>query len=161
MPPIFIDGARYVRVTRVDKNHTSFKDCIKGEEAKTCKQIGPKKFYSISELTSQRTTEFAQMWMAGVADVGIGTAAFFTGAWIGLSLESAGVELAADGVMAAAQTGNVVTLVAAYNIDAINPHEQYKQADSINDEVITDKVVGVSDIDLYIDRLNLVLSKLK
>lgn len=156
-------GDRYVRVTELKKDVVLFESCIKGFESQSgCSVIGRNAGYSLDELTNQRSLENAEILGSTLsAAVGIILTAG-TGAWIGGSIGASsgyiisGIGATLVGGAAGAAAGSV--LVAA--VDALNPIEQTQQAQVLNSEIIYDRDVEVSDINDYISRLELVLSKI-
>jgi len=175
-PETFVTGSRYVRVSVLPDHFVRFEDCIKGSEATSCKQIGPKNAYSHDELTSQKTWEQVKTVGAGAGDaiamallVGTGAGVGFAGGYIG------GALICQTGVISyAAADGFMFTLgligvgaggygmerlgsALAHSVDAINPYEQYKRTETLSDTVINDQPVQEQDIGLFIERLSIVL----
>ena len=158
-------GDRYVRVSRdLQKQTVTFEDCIFGEENSSCRGIGSnrKGTYLIKDIKSKRTLEYAQVAFAGVADVAVVFACVAGGTAIaglsGFSLYgggSAGIPLWV-GVTSGTAAGAAVD----YAVAPLNPYEQYKQAETLNDDVLADRTYIAKDIDTFIERLTVVLNKL-
>jgi hypothetical protein len=157
-------GSPYVRVTKLANNRISFEECVAGYEKTTCVHLGNKKFYSMSQLQSQKSTEDCQILGAAAADLGLAVGAIFGGMWV-----AGTVAYAAIGTTAAGSTGMIIGGVSGAAIattagvvtDALNPHEQYKQAQTLDALVILDDAVKVDDIEVFIERLDTVLSKIE
>lgn len=155
-------GDRYVRVTELKKDVVLFESCIKGFENGGCSVIGRSAGYSIDELTSQRNLENAEILGSSLsAAIGIILTAG-TGAWIGGSIgASSGYIISGIGTtLVGGAVGTAAGGVLVATVDALNPIEQTQQARVLNSEVIYDRDVEVSDINEYISRLELVLSKI-
>lgn len=150
-------GSLYVRVTKINKTHVKFEKCNFGYEVSSCQTLGRKKSYAIKELESQRTIENLQIAGAVAADIGVVLAGFIIGVH-GLPLLQAFIPVEAGAVGALA--GSVAGGVVATAVDAINPIEQTRQAKVLNSNVINDEAVSVEKIEQFIERLDLLLSKI-
>jgi hypothetical protein len=161
-------GTRYVRVTdkvvSATETDVYFEDCLKNEDQK-CRQIGKKPFYTLAELRSQASSQNEDVAGAVVGDVVVGAVtALFSYCTMGFG-PAALIQFAGGSSVVAVWTGAAVgslaiTATAGALIKKINPWEQYKEGDAINNDVITDKPVQNDDIDQFIERLTIVLNKI-
>jgi hypothetical protein len=148
-------GDTYVKVSRLKEERIQFQKCISGLEQSTCESIGNKDSYSIKELLEQRDIENSETLYAFGADVAIGVVAVV--AWVGT--------FGASGVVVAGSAA-IIGGGAAYSMshfDAINPLEQSAQWRTLNEKVISDYsvVVPKNEMNVFIERLDLVLSKIE
>lgn len=169
VPGKFVHGETYVRVTKLPNDRIKFEKCVKGYGQSTCEQLGKKASYSKKELEKQRSIENWQITGAAVADVGVVLVAIFGGAAVG-SVGGAAMAGTANGAVAAGGSaglllggaaGAVGGVVANTVVDALNPIEQTRQAKTLNSEVLNDETVVVKDVDNFVERLELVLNKIK
>ncbi len=160
-------GDLYVRVTKTLENRVKFEKCNLGYEATTCAPIGNKRSYSFDDLTDQRYIEQAQVAGSVIGDalVVLG-AVYLTGAAAAAGsaiefVEGAGTINASllTGTTGGLVSGGIATASLA-NLDSLNPAEQYRQSEVLSENVILDKPVTVEDMNGFISRLELVLSKL-
>lgn len=147
-------GDSYVRITKVNNEMVKFEDCIYGQEENSCRSLGNKEHYSIKELTSQRNVELLQAIAVVVVE-----SAFLTvsGMWTYLYFGLGGDALIG---LVMAVGGPVVGFGLPTIIDGINPIVQTKQILSLRNKIINDENVEVSNMEKFIDRLDLVLSKI-
>lgn len=152
-------GDRYVKVSFDKENKISFEKCLY-QINDSCSSIGDEKSYNVTELKNQRIIENLQ--------VGSGVVGVIAGIAVGIYF---GIEI---GLLSAAEYGFGASLFmigtttvsatiggcVASNIDQINPLHQYDQAKTISNEVLTDKLVKVDNIDTFIENLEEVLKKL-
>jgi hypothetical protein len=151
-------GGRYVKVTN-QNNHVKFEECFKGSNPECFRTIGPKVWYSVEELQSQRATETYQAYGSIVAVPGVIFLSMAGGVLGGAAILTAGASMAgaAGGVITSMFIGaplgvmGGVTLVTT--VDALNPAEQFKQSGTLSDDVINDRTVTKPNISKYIDRL--------
>lgn len=164
VPPKFSKGDRYVKVTQLQNNYVKFEDCIKGNEAKTCKNIGPKKSYRLEDLEDLRFNENLEATgsiAAGAALLAVGGGAIYgimtagTTATGLIAVAEFGINAFGVGVSV---TGPFIFMAA---FDPINPVLQVNQARTLNTEVLQDKTVEKKDINYFITNLETVLKKLK
>lgn len=162
---VYGSGDKFVDVT-IDESRGEvyFKLCLKKDKS-VCERIGNQNYYRISRITNRRNTEKWQVAGALVADVGIilvgigggfvgGILAYATGALTTATYTTAGV--IGSGV---ATTGGVLAI---NMVDALNPYEQYKQLETITDEVINDvDVFTETDSVTFAKRLAAVLDSLE
>lgn len=145
-------GSAYVKITKISDSHLKFERCLVGEYQK-CQILGNKNAYSYEELSSQKTQELWQVAGSVVADVGVVIAS----AGVGAMIASSAVQFwGIVGLFAGAATG----VGSVFFIDSINPVEQFQQARALRADVINDVDINTSDIDIFIKRLDLVLSKI-
>jgi|GEM_PF-2997192 len=153
-----------------------FEECFK-QNAKPCvRTLGPKKWYTMKELNSQRATETWQAYGATAFDVAAtivtGGAGAVAGAAAGGTLTAIGAGPGlVTGILsgfagffggavggAIVGTGGAVTAIAYIN--AINPFEQFAQANTLSSDVVNGRPVETGNLDKFIQRLELVLGKL-
>lgn len=172
VPNKFVNGSTYVRVTKVGSDKLSFEKCIKGQEKKTCKQLGPKKSYSISALIKQRKAENLEAAGTMVADVAIIAGLAFTGGSLAGGLfaganslgsgiffaDLAGKALYTGAVAGGAMTGGAIG-AASTMFDPLNPIVQVNQARCLNSDILKDETVTRMNINEYIRNLETVLKK--
>ena len=150
-------GSRYVKVTLSEGERISFEDCISGYEETRCKFLGRKKDYSLDEVNDQKMIERLQVAGSIVTDATLGVIAYFSGGFAGMALVVANPSTAC---MVGSLAGVGGAGILAQKIDVLNPAEQYRQAETISSDVVADHLVKVKDINAFIKRLDLVLSKL-
>ena len=152
LPKELFKGSLYVKVTKLNSDRVKFEKCYYGFDS-TCKQIGKNKFYSISDLDNQFYLEKAQVAGAVIADLAITI--------VGMSVGAAVIGVA-GGTLGVALGATIVPAVAMDILPSIDPVEQYQQSETIDDEVINDEEVKIntSGVQLFIDRLELVLNKI-
>jgi hypothetical protein len=162
-------GDAYVKITNLENKRVKFEKCISGLEDTGCLNLGKKTSYSLDEIRAQRTQENLEIAYASLADIGVITAASFGGAYVGSLLGmigNTGIVSGTLGAMGGATIGVVVLDTAAVisiaNLNALNPIEQARQAKALNENIITDKDVTIDSTDMndFIERLDLVLSKI-
>ena len=154
-------GYPYVRITQETDHKIKFEKCVYGYDSTPCTQLGRKNSYSLNELRSQRTVENFQIAGSLLADAGIVLGLFVGGFFAGPAISGTiGSASALTPAIVGATTGTVGSGITIASVDAVNPYEQTKQAQTLNDDVITDKQVLVNNIEDFIDRLDLVLSKI-
>lgn len=161
-------GSHYVRVTNQD-GMVMFEECFKGSKPECIRTLGPKTWYSLEELNSQRAIESWQGYGSIVADFGIVVAAIAGGAVIGGAIASSatagssvlgGVFASVGGGILGAGAGGVGGMAIIKTVQVLNPYEQFRQASAISSDVINDHPVENSNMSKYIERLTLVLEKL-
>ncbi len=155
-------GERYVRVTSVGNDSVKFEKCISGYEKTSCSLLGGKASYTLKELRKQKYIESAQVAGAVFADIEISGAAVVAG-FYALSAIPAIANMSGIGLLFASTivgAPGAITSVVIASVDALNPVEQTNQALTVTDDVITDQTVHSENIDRFIERLDLVLSKL-
>ena len=154
-------GSRYVKVTLIEGERISFEDCILGSSSSSnetrCKFLGRKKDYSLDEVNGQKMIERLQVAGSIVTDATLGVIAYFSGGFAGMALVVANPSTAC---MVGSLAGVGGAGILADKIDVLNPAEQYRQAETISSDVVADHLVKVKDINAFIKRLDLVLSKL-
>lgn len=156
-------GASYVRVTKPFEDKVSFESCIFGYEKSTCEFLGNNKYYSVKALTKQKTTESWQVAGSVALDIGlilatVGTAGY-VGAATGALIYGTGTA-GTTGLIIGTSAGVVGNAALITLVDAMNPYEQYKQSQTIHADVVNDNKVPVTNIEDFIERLDLVLSKM-
>lgn len=156
-PPTLKRGARYVQVTQ-KYQMVRFEDCLYEIEG-SCRLIGGKEF-KVSDLKSQRSVEHMQIILSAVGDVGVVISSFYLiGVSAGLLTSVAGAsDILAGTAVGAGTIGGTAATVAL--VDALNPYEQYQQRETLADAVIADQNVIAEDMETFIERLTLVLSKI-
>jgi hypothetical protein len=149
-----------------------FEECFKGSNPECIRTLGPKAWYNVSELKSQRVTETVQAYGSILADAGVlvtavylgavGGAMVFQGAATGTSVGEvlSGIVGSMAGGLIGAGAGAAGGTALVTTIQALNPVEQFKQASSVSDDVIEDRPVEKADMNKFIARLTLVLEKL-
>jgi hypothetical protein len=163
-PINFPDGTRYVRVTKVEQDRVSFEDCIKGDEARTCRLLGNRQSYTLEELRSQRSKEYRNgvLSSAGVAALVLlsaGSGVIATGA-AGFAADMSVGMTAAKQIMIGLKTFGVglgITTWIVTKSKRIDPIQSFKRGNDVGEDVITDQDVTVKSIEDYISRLEMVL----
>jgi hypothetical protein len=172
-PQIIHKGDHYVRVTRLTGNpvRVRLEDCQWKLEDQTCEAIGPMESYKESALRKARFWQRANIAASGLGDAAVLIASFyggvFVGGWaagsLGLTSGMTGMSAAGEQLMfgtgIATAIGSTGYLAATKN--ALNPYRQYKIADTINDDVINDRNVEVSNMQEYMEYLNIILRDVK
>ena len=131
-------GKTFVKVTvSEDKQSVSFKECLKTER-ESCVRIGALESYDIEQLKDLRGSEKWDVLKAGAADVAALIIAVGGGALIGGAIFASGglASLGAPIIGMGIGAGGAITLSIA--VDALNPVEQYRQLETLEDDVITD-----------------------
>lgn len=170
-PPVCVHRSKVTLVTRKDPRNgdqVKFEECIKGSNPECLRTIGPKLWYTVEELQSQRAVETFQAYGSIVANVGVVALSIFGGMGAGSMIVSAGAtNLAASvggglaGIFIGAPLGAMGGITLVTTVNALNPVEQFRQSGVISDDVINDRPVTQSNMSKYIERLELVLEKLK
>lgn len=162
-------NSTYVRVIKFNTPKgiaVSFEDCLYGSEDQSCRPIGSKRSYLLTELQSRFETENLEMIAAIAGDVLI-LGASAVGGVFALGGGVAGL-VGASGTAVSGTT----SLIAGYStiigagyilaaVDAVNPFQQAKEAETLSPEVLQDKKVPVKDIHEFISNLRNVLEKIK
>jgi hypothetical protein len=145
----------FVKITKVNDD-ISFEKCQYRNPTK-CSQIGNQPFYTLNELRNQRSEESNEVIFSALGDVALTAGVLYGGAFylIGIGAAESGV---ASSMLMVATAGTPV--LAGLSLDALNPIEQYKQKETIEEEVILDKLVKVENISKFIKRLETVLNKI-
>ena len=145
----------FVKISRINDD-ISFEKCQVKNPTK-CSQIGSQPFYTLSELRSQRSEESREVLYSTLGDVTLAAGSLYGGAFYII-----GIGAAESGGALAAVYGTTVGLpvIAGLSLDAFNPIEQYKQKETLEEEVILDKLVTVKNVSKFITRLETVLSKI-
>ncbi len=163
-------GDHYVRITELPKHRVRFENCRSGLEDQGCDNLGNKTSYTIKELRAQRLEENLQVGLSVVGDVAAILAIVYGGeiaaAAIGEGFWGYALAYTASGT---AVGGSALMVSVAYHqlnthnpLQALNPIEQYDQAQTLKENIIRDEDVRIerSDMNDFISRLDLVLSKI-
>lgn len=161
-------GDAYVRVTKLKNQKVKIEKCVSGLEAKTCATLGRKSSYSVKELRSQRAQENREIVYSVVADVALIAGAAYAGFYGGIVVinalpasTSATITHFAviPSVIGGLETGAAVLIA---NANVLNPVEQTRQAKTLDENVISDEDTLIDNADMsdFIERLDLVLSKI-
>ncbi len=146
------------------RDEVSFKECSVPDPT-VCKRIGNQDSYVISELVSQRNIEKWQVAGSVVADValiltaGVGglTASLFA-----INTTVATGSSAAAAIYTGVGLGVGAASIAVTVVDALNPYEQYKQVETIQDKVLKDEKVFIKGkVSTFAKRLASVLEKIE
>ncbi len=163
---VFGKGDRFIKITRdSEKKQVGFQLCLKTNTA-ICQKIGKKNFYAIDDLIALRNSEKWDVVKAAGSDVAVIIVGAFAGFALGFSAaggagvaatSTAGLYTIPGGILLGIAGG--ITLSAA--IDAINPYEQYKQLETLEDEVLNDTdIFTETDSTKFANRLEAVLDNL-
>lgn len=145
-----------------------FRDCIQGIP-ESCRQIGPKSYYSLSELTSQRNKEYSDAFARTFLLDPYVIWSFFTGTWttaamLGVTFNveplvvGSGVTLNLPEI-AGVLGGLIMAGAVVTTIDMFNPKVQFEQAQTLSNEILDDHEKEVNDIDRFIKHLTEVLNQ--
>lgn len=170
-PAVGIHRSKVTLVTRKDPRNgdqVKFEECIKGSNPECLQTIGPKTWYTVEELQSQRAVETFQAYGSIVADAGVVALSIFGGMGAGSMIVSAGAtKLAASvggelaGIFIGAPLGAIGGVTLVTTVNALKPAEQFRQAGVLSDDIINDRTATKSSMSKYIERLELVLKKLE
>lgn len=171
----------YIEVTKAaDGARVGFALCERGTDStkRACFQLGRKAFYSTKALEKQHKEELRDVKWAWAADVAVIVGAVAAPALImsgvAASAETLGMTAVFEfangwvGLVPAVGMGTFIGLPAAgvteYMLDALNPFEQGRQAETIDSDVVTDKnvVLKGGEIELlkFAKRLETVLGNM-
>jgi hypothetical protein len=159
-PINFTDGSRYVRITKVDQDRVSFEDCIKGYEARTCRQLGNRQSYTLEDLRTQRSKEYRNGVLSSVGVAALVLLSAGSGVIVANGVATVDSIAAAHAIGIGVKTFGVglgITTWIVTKSKRINPIQSFKRGNDVGEDVITDQDVPVKSIEDYISRLEMVL----
>jgi hypothetical protein len=145
----------FVKVTG-NKDEVTFEKC-EVRRPDLCTGIGTQPYYTLRELRNQRSEEAKDVYYSLGLDVVLIAAAVGTGGW--LLYGAAGADAGLIVGLPAVTLG--VPITAAVVLGGLNPIEQNAQKETLEETVITDKLVKVKNISKFIGRLETVLNNIE
>jgi hypothetical protein len=145
----------FVKVTG-NKDEVTFEKC-EVRRPDLCTGIGKQPYYTLSELRNQRSEEAKDVYYSLGLDIVLVAAAVGTGSWLLFGAASADTGLIVG--LPAVTLGLPIT--GAVVLGGLNPIEQSAQRDTLEETVITDKLVRVKNIKKFIGRLETVLDNIE
>lgn len=153
--------SRYIEVELVGDTHIRFSYCKKKND---CRLLGDKGIYAVKDLRSRRTKENLDVLWSALADIGIVVGLAYGGAFVGAIVGTSAGAGSASGTLLGAilgtGTGTATGATAIALVDKINPYEQYKQAETLEKNILADNDVVIDDIEKFVKRLEFVLNKI-
>ncbi len=156
---VFGTDAYFIKVTEsTNLKYVKFEFCNYHEQQ--CSSIGSNIFYSKEKLRKLKESEKWDVLKASAADVAIVIASIFTGGGAAYAIATTDAGMI-YGTLIVGTTSGVAAPFIIRQFDSNNPYGQYKQLETLNDDVLNDnKVVVNYDVVTFANRLGTVLDNL-